>query len=238
MKFLLFLFASFHLTVLQEDYNIIFVKGDVKVASSNETLTKGSTISSSDSISFSSPNDLVIVIGSSSGKYVIKPLDNERVSLQSELIYYVKNNLLPVKARTSSRDVSSDIIDFLELNKFIVIDRLSFELDEEIELFLESESGYVPFNYSNGIYSMDRNVLGKGQYLSLYEKIEGDHEFLAEVLVKRMDKKQLLGELSHIQSAFKENGIQEIEDHLRGYVNDTFGYLTPIELKSLLNELK
>ncbi|MCR9249448.1 MAG: hypothetical protein NXI20_03460 [bacterium] len=212
-----------------EEFYVVFVKGEI--LSQNQKIKKNDKLTSIDQLKFKSNQDLAIIIGSKTGKYILTPKNySQRGESQSNLVYYVKDVMLPVRKSASSRDYQSDYVGFLNDKRFVFTNSLVLPKTEEMDQlgFSYSDGKVTGFDVKDSTFSTSE-IPKSTRFLKIYSKEDDQWHLLAKISLKYIPSETLSIQLSGIFSALED------EEYLSGYVEDNFGYLHPRVLKSLRN---
>ena len=106
-------------SMAQNSYYVLNVKGIVKLEKTKVPLKANDQISDQESLLFGSPSDAVAVIGSKSGRIILRPKPTGKTS---ELICVVRDILNPGTGRLSAR--GGGITNAIELERFFGRDSL------------------------------------------------------------------------------------------------------------------
>ncbi|MGB3464023.1 MAG: hypothetical protein WBA74_02080, partial [Cyclobacteriaceae bacterium] len=113
-------------TGIAQNYTIIHVKGDMKLADGT-SLKRGTRLSEESQIIFGSDNAAAAAISSSRGRFIIKKGGN--AENKNDTFYLLKAVLSPVKGRMSTR--SGKLNNLIALKKFFGEEPLAFLGDKE-----------------------------------------------------------------------------------------------------------
>jgi|GEM_PF-5844090 len=214
----------------QSTYYVILVKGEVKTEAGKK-LTKNDKFSDEVRLTFSSKNDLIVAINSKGGKYVLKSKAETR-NAESDLSYFVKDVLLPVRSKASSRDFETDYLNFLRNNRFVFTDRLilpNVKGDMQLAYALR---GKEPRPFKQNGKTLLTELEPKTRFLSVLRKENDAWTKFGRISLKHMDTSGLTEVLKALKASFKDEG--DFDELVQGFLLENYGYLHPSEIERLM----
>ncbi|MBO3699512.1 hypothetical protein [Roseivirga sp. E12] len=219
----------------EEVFDVIYVYEEV-FNGQNKELKRGSEILESEleKIRFTKESDILIVIGPTSGKKILRPYVKGKQPISSEWKFYGINVLQPIRKKTSSRDVFDDFYDFVRYTQFIRTDRVYIpSRAQNIKIGEEIESEVHVLNWKKGFFEIKTH--GDSTIDLLSQKDEGWEPY-AKLHFLQVKPKEFQQELRKIYQVLKKqnNNKQQAIDELIGYVELNYGYYPEVLIKKIV----
>lgn len=232
IPFLLIILWCFGTDLLAQDLYVLGIKGKWRHKNESQVIKVEDKISLSDTIIYSSPHDMMVAISETGTKYVIKPDAEKPKEKPSEMEVYIRQQLLPVSARASSRNGSGDDVRFYRQNVFVAFNTL---------VLPKRNIGSIWYlDSSNGSYKRARE--GRGGFIlpvdvsniqNISIRLEQNNSANSvSVTVRKVDESLLAEEVKILLTTMKE--LENKNDYVRGYIFDNYGFLDESEFESLL----
>lgn len=143
-------------TLAQDQLTVIYVKGKVIDAKTDQVVRRGSKLTTADKLKYSSKNDMIAAISPTKGRIIIKP-DQKKQKKGSELLFVIKDIYLPMKGNAMTRSVGGKmgfanaaiIKAYFQQNAFLLLpneNRIAF--DEEEFPLNEDSFFFIRYDYA------------------------------------------------------------------------------------------
>ena len=265
--FILWFLISIRVSTYSQDaqseyYHILHIKGSIKLKSTGQELKSRDKIDAEEEIIFGSKNDAAVVISNKKGRMLLSPGKSSATS-DGELVYFVKENLLPVKVYTTTRGAGHfnnmpEIMIYFSNEPFLVLDVNTFELSPEFGM---GENSYfsIRYNYRDveidkkleldqytlildrqALFTVDSKPVDPAntsdQSLYYYDADMGYSIKICSVTLVVPDLLQLKEELLFLKEVIKKSELPQLnlQAEIRGYLRDTYGNYDDSALKKLL----
>ncbi len=228
---LLFQALLFSSQISAQEYVVIHVKGIIKLASNNKTLTRGQKISPDEILKFGDSKSIAAVLDPDKGRFILKP--KQENSNSNDLEYALKSIIKPMRGRMSTR--SGGINNALDFKKFFgkefafVGDRLAINVSSSAYPMNEKNFFYIQYRYMDELVNKklsndkDTLIIIKNELLSIdglpinpqtpeeyrlfyYNSLNQKSSFLCPINFKYLE----LNFLKEIVSIIKTNKAEDI----------------------------
>jgi len=265
--FILWFLISIRVSLYAQDaqseyYHILHIKGSIKLKSTGQELKSRDKINAEEEIIFGSKDDAVAVISNKKGRMLLSPVKSSSTS-GGELVYFVKENLLPVKVYTTTRGTGEfnnmpEIMEYFTNDPFLVLAINTFKLSPEfgmgenshfsIRYIYKGEEVDKKLKLNQLILILDRDDLftinsnlvdpaNTSDYaLYYYDPNMGFSIKICSVTLVVPDLLQLKEELLFLKEVIKQSELPQLnlQAEIRGYLRDTYGNYDDSALKKLL----
>lgn len=259
---LMCVFSIFLLQMLQaqEYYYIMSIQG--QVLSDGRPLNVKDKIFDNTKITFSSRNDNMLVLHSTKGTLTVKPIQKNDV--KSELYGYVKDNILPVRKPSSTRnpivfDNAFDFKEYFSLSPFLLLTNNTFYFNTNIFNTNPNSFFYVRYTLNDEtinkklrcidnkfiinkdeLFTVDGKsvdpLLAKGFKLYYFTKSEIDQksELLSELVFSLPNIEELKDEIELIKLLLVGKNETEVNEEILNFIYAKYGNYEEVELLSII----
>lgn len=244
-----------------EKYNVLHVKGDIRLAKTKILLKPGDVIDSEDKVIFSSGECVAALFSPSKGRFTLSP-NKKNIIPGEEFIAYVKSNLFPAKKGLSTR-AAGTLKNELELqqhfgrDRYVVLGLNKTRVSPEVYPMQQNAFFYLRFTHNGEsvnkqlLYQEDQLILNAENIL----KVDGepvpasevsDYELFyydANTTVSQKictlnpvfpEEEAFAGSIQLMVNVLAHENLskEEIRSEIDGFVAEYFGYADP----DMLNE--
>lgn len=264
--FILWILISIRVSLYAQDaqseyYHILHIKGSIKLKSTGQELKSRDKINAEEEIIFGSKDDAVAVISNKKGRMLLSPVKS--LSTGGELVYFVKENLLPVKVYTTTRGTGEfnnmpEIMEYFTNDPFLVLAINTFKLSPEFGM---GENSYFSIRYNYKDVEIDKKleldqytlILDREALFTVDSKLidpanTSDHALyyydpnmgfsikICLVTLVIPNLVQIKEELLFLKEVIKQSELPQLnlQAEIRGYLRDTYGNYDDSALKKLL----
>ncbi|MFY0687503.1 MAG: hypothetical protein JXQ90_10075 [Cyclobacteriaceae bacterium] len=227
----------------QETYYVLHVNGQVSTAAS--VLKPKDKVLTTDLLQFSSESAFAVVFSSTAGRKIVRPV-NKSTETQSELAYFLNENLFPVQNQLSTRGGDAlrsfnDVKDYFA-TPVLVVDQLSLTINTEALGINENNVFSITANEAEalGSYVEDQWIVsldelaaidGHSQVLNFKDASFGSQMPICDINLILKTSEELKEELSFYRSL--TNTVFD-EASLKDHLETIYGRFDPDLLKQLL----
>jgi hypothetical protein len=246
------LFISLHLAAsATETYNIIHVKGVIKVQKTGIVLKAGDKILSSDKVVFVTPDAIAAVISASQGRFVLKANPGAGQN-GSGFIAMVESSVTPMRTQLSTRSgglmTSIDISNHFSGESYAVLDSSAVSISSEAFPMNDNSFFYVRYTYlgqqinkklpyqgdklllnKNVIFMVDNLPVNPADCqdftLYYYNKAQSKSVSICSVSFVFPDMKELNADTKNMIKLLRDQKMseEEIKSELKSFVYEFYG---------------
>lgn len=222
----------------QEIFHVLHISGKVSIDSSEVSLNVGDVFQGNHRFVFSSDKDKVLLLSNERGRMVLFPREETPTKKQSELAYYLHNNILPVQEYTATRsDDTNAILLFFKNGTLYVPKKIKVSHLPE-----NANSGYMLEFISDSILStkklnitpegfllINADVFNKTQRVSItalnYFDANTQSTINLELQFKIISLETIQEELNTYKKLLHQKGLadSQVKDELSIFLEDTYG---------------
>lgn len=262
MYVVLLLLASVQIVNAQDLIYVIKVQGTIKIAETGEPIKTNDKVSLNEKLKFESDGAKALVYSTQRGRMVLEKKKAVETG-GSEILYYVKENLLPVKAVAATRSVSifnnpQDIRTYFN-SEYLLLDGAYFKVNENVFPLSDQRFFYIRYTYKGEKinkkldYDGNKVIFDKKELLKVDENpisaekatdfklfyYNRDKEISAplhKINFVFAPKQQLKAELSALQEVLEKTGKNRVDmkQEITDYIVSTYGKFCK---KCLYNDL-
>lgn len=244
-----------------EKYNVIHVKGTIKVESSGAILKSGSVLNSDDKVIFGSKDAKAAVFSPGKGRFTLSP-GSKSETVGSEFLAYVKQSLIPGKSALSTRagETLKNVVDikaYFESGPMLILGETEVKFSESAFPMNDNTFFFLRYHYQGEHVNKKLSYKGQTLVLDMEEILKVEEVVISKDEISGLSlhyynaEEQTANELANVEEMagmnkelFKEavspliSSLQagkyekgKIIDEVEGYLTEFFGRPDKVQLK-------